>query len=997
MEPGLYPLSSPICLDLANECLRQGMQVIPLRPKTFAVLRCLVEHAGQLVPKAALFDAVWPATAVSDNVLMVCIGELRHALRDDLKTPLFIETVHRRGYRFIGTATPETGSPAEPRGRSLRQLAPRSVPRNPHDSAHNTVSLVGRERELEHLNGCLAEARRGRRQVVLVTGEAGLGKTTLVDTFLAGLRGQEVWCGRGQCLDQYGAGEAYLPVLEALRRLARQAGGQDLVTLLAQQAPTWLVHLPGLLSPTDLEALHRRVFGVTRERMLRELAEALDVLTAERPLIVVLEDLHWSDYATLDLIAALARRQESARLLLLGTYRPADVSLRDHPLHAVIHELVLHGQCMELPLTPLTEAAIEAHLAAQFPGGSLPAGLARAVYRWTDGNPLFMVAMVQEWLDRGCLHEDGGPVRLRVGLAELLAQVPETLRQTLEAQIDRLTPEERRVLEVASVAGVEFSAAAVAAGVEIDVVPMEERCAGVARGTPWLQTIGEQVWPDGTVAACYQFTHALYQEVAYRRVTAARRVQLHRRIGERLEAGYGTQTGLLAAELAVHFERGRDTRRAIMYRRQAADRALRRFAHADAIAHLTNALALLASLPETSERDRQELDLQAALGSALMAVQGFAAPDVSHAYARARELCRLVGETPQLFAVLVGLCIFYQERAELRTAHTLAEQLLHLAERRQDPVHLCWAHNALGVTLKFMGEFVQARAHLEQSMALYHPQTTLGAHVVFDPGVDSLCGLSEVLWVLGYPDQALQRAQEGLALARELSHPFSLAGALSVVARMQRRRGAQHAVQALEEASLALCREQGFTQGLAQEMVLHGWGLAKQGEAEAGIAQMHQGLEALRATGAETERPWLLTFLAMAYGHVGRADDGLALLAEALDTVQKTGKRLDESGLYRCTGELLLAQEGVRHTPKGIRPQVAGAAEASLLQALAVARGQQAKSLELRAAMSLSRLWQRQGKRDEAHQLLADIYSWFTEGFDTTDLQEAKALLDELS
>jgi predicted ATPase/DNA-binding winged helix-turn-helix (wHTH) protein len=580
------PLSPAIWLDLANECLRRGSQVTSLRPKTFTVLQCLVEHADQLVPKAALFDAVWPETAVSDNVLMVCIRELRRALHDDLKTPQFIQTVHRRGYRFIGTITPATEPQAEHQAKSLLYLAPKSNPLSTQHLALSAVSLVGREQELAHLHGWLTRARSGMRQVVLVTGEAGLGKTTLVDTFLAGLRDQEIWRGRGQCLEHHGGGEAYLPVLEALGRLGREPGGQELVTLLARQAPTCLVHLPGLLSPTDLEALQRRALGATRERMLRELAEALDVLSAERPLILVLEDLHWSDYAMLDLIASLARRQEPAQLLLLGTYRPADVSLRDHPLFAVTHELALHGQCAELPLSSLNEVAVEAYLAARFPGGPLPSGLARAVWRRTDGNPLFMVAMVQEWLDHGWLSADHGWLALREGHRELLAQVPETLQQMLETQLDRLSPEERRVLEVASIAGVEFSAAAVAARLESDVMQTEEHCIELARRTPWSEASGEQHWPDGTVAGCYQFAHALYQEVAYSRVAAACRVLLHRRMGGRIEAGYRTQTGLIAAELAVHFEQGCDYRRAIVDLRQAADNALRRYANTDAITHL---------------------------------------------------------------------------------------------------------------------------------------------------------------------------------------------------------------------------------------------------------------------------------------------------------------------------------------------------------------------------------------------------------------------------
>jgi DNA-binding winged helix-turn-helix (wHTH) protein/tetratricopeptide (TPR) repeat protein len=979
MLPESSRAAVPVQLDLANERLWCGTQVRVLRPKTFALLRYLVEHPDQLLTKHTLLEALWPETAVSEVVLSVCIRELRQALGDDAKTPHFIETVHRRGYRFIGHV------PLVPPS-ALHTAAPTPPP-----------LLVGREHALDALHRELATALTGVRQILFVTGEAGLGKTTLVDAFLTAVEGQgALWIGRGQCLDHYGAGEAYLPILEALEQLCQGPAGPDLVKILRHQAPTWVVQMPGLVSAAELEDLQRRVLGSTRERMLRELAEALTVLTAARPLVLVLEDLHWSDYATLDALAALARRREPARLLLLGTYRPPDALQRGHPLPTVMHELHLHGQCAELALPWLSEAAVDAYLAARFPDAQLPAGLARLVHQRTEGNPLFMVQVVEDWVRRGWLVQVGGRWTLRVGRAALAVAVPDGLRQMLEQHLDRLSPLEHQVLEAGSVAGITFSAAAVAAGLAREVIPVEACCARLARRRQWLEACGEQSWPDGTVAGAYRFTHALYQEVAYARLSAARRAQLHRRIGAREEVGYGPQARERAAVLAVHFARGRDPRRALRYLQDAADNALRRFAYPDAIAHLTDALALLTTLPETPERARHELAVQAALGPALMAIKGYAAPEVAQAYARARALCQRGGDTPQRFAVLLGLCIFYQERAALQTASMLAAQLLQLAQRLQDPVCLLWAHNALGITLKFMGELVDARAHLEASLRLYTPDLPRTYPVVFDPGVDSLCGLAELLSVQGYPDQAVQRSHEALALARRLAHPLSLAVALGCAARIHRRRGASQAAQALEEASLALGRAQGFAQGVAQETVWQGWDLVTRGRAEAGLVQMRQGIDALRATGAELERPWLLSALARAYGRTGRATEGLAVVAEALAIVDHTGKHLDESGLYRTKGELLLVQAGTSDQAYTIRPQVEAAAEACFEQALTIARRQQARALELQAAMSLARLWQRQGRRAEAHARLASVYGWFTEGFDTIDLQEATTLLAEL-
>ena len=962
----------PVRLDLANERLWYGDQARVLRPKTFALLRYLVAHPGQLLTKAALLEALWPETTVSEVVLAVCMRELRQALGDDAKTPRFIETVHRRGYRFIGhlpLVHPSTAHTAAPTPPPL---------------------LVGRARELDALHRGLATALTGVRQILFITGEAGLGKTTLLDAFLTTVAEQSpLWIGRGQCLDHYGAGEAYLPILEALERLCWRPGGLEIVEILRHQAPTWLMQMPGLLSPAELEGLQRRVSGTTQERMLRELAETLNVLTAARPLVLVLEDLHWSDYATLDALAALARRREPARLLLLGTYRPPDALQRGHPLQTVQHELHLHGQCGELALPLLSEAAMADYLAARLPDAQLPTELAHLVHQRTEGNPLFMVQVVEDWVRRGWLIQVDRHWTLRVGLAALAVTVPDGLQQMLEQHLDRLSPMEQQVLEVGSVAGATFSAAAVAAGLVHEVVQMEECCAGLARRRQWLEACGEHSWPDGTVAGAYRFTHALYQEVLYSRLTAARRAQLHRRIGEREEAGYGSQARERAAVLAMHFGRGRDHERALRYLQHAADNALHRSAYTDAITHLTNALALLATLPEIPDRAQRELDVQLALGPAFVAAKGMAAPEVEQTYARARTLCAQVGETPQLFPTLLGLCLFYQSRGVLPTARELGAQLLRLAQREAAPLHLLEAHGALGNILFFLGDYTEAWTHLEQGIALTDPTAERGLALHHDraPGVGRLAAASLTLWCLGYPAQAVRRSQEALALAQALAHPYSLALAQYYAAYLHQRRREALAVQAHAEALLTLATAQGFPLWVGLGTCWRGWALAMQGQSEAGLTQLRQGLAAVAATGQALSQPFGLILLAEAAGHTGQVEEGLRLLAETRTAFEASGRGDLLAEAYRLQGECLLRQA----VPD------AAHAETCFQQALAVARRQQAKSWELRAAMSLSRLWTRQGKRDEARELLAPIYSWFAEGFDTADLQEAKILLEELT
>jgi predicted ATPase len=620
-----------------------------------------------------------------------------------------------------------------------------------------------------------------------------------------------------------------------------------------------------------------------------------------------------------------------------------------------------------------------------------------------------VVNVVDYLVGRSLIVEAEGRWELKGKLREVEEGVPESLREMIERQFEGLSVEEQRVLEAGSVAGVEFSAAAVAAALEEEVFQIEERCQDLARRGQFVRRSGVSEWPDGTVVGRYSFIHALYQNVLYQRLGVARRLRLHQRIGEREEAAYGGRAGEIAAELAMHFERGRDYRRAVQYLEQAGKNAIQRSAHREAISHLSKGLELLKVLPDTPERAQQELTLQIALGTQLMATKGYGAPEVGKAYARARELCQHMGETPQLFPVLRGLWAFYSVRTELQTARELGEQLLRMAQSVQDPAFLLEAHLALGTTLFHLGEFASARAHLEQGIALYDLQQHCSHAFLYgqDPGVLCLSYAVWALWYLGCPDQALKRSHKALALAQELSHPFSLAFALHFAAVVCQLRREEQAARERAEAMTALSGEQGFALFLALGTIWRGRAMAEQGQREEGIAQMRQGLAAFGATGVELGQIYYFALLAEAYREVGQTEEGLTALAEALAVAQKTGERFYEAELYRLKGELTLAQSRVqglgsrvqakqKAKGKNQKAKIESEAEACFRQAIDIARRQSAKSLELRAVVSLSRLWQRQGKGEEARKMLEEIYSWFTEGFDTADLREAKALLQEM-
>jgi DNA-binding winged helix-turn-helix (wHTH) protein/tetratricopeptide (TPR) repeat protein len=1058
MKPKSASPPTPFRLDNTNQILWHGAQAIPLTPKAFTVLRYLMARPGQLVTKEELLNAAWPGIYVSDAALKVCIRRIRQALGDLSHPPQYIETVYWRGYRFIGSIelsessavrSPQSavrgpGSAANsqtPGVSSQYSLASSSqsggvLPQQlTTDSWQPATRVVGREAELAQLHGWLGKALQGERQVIFVTGEPGIGKTMIAEAFLARAAvDKSVWITRGQCIEHYGAGEPYLPMLDALERLCRTHGRERLIALLKQQAPMWLAQMPSLITPAERKKLRRDVQGASRERMLRTVAEVLETLTAETPLILALEDLHWSDYATLDLLSFLARRREAARLLLIGTYRPREIIVGGHPLKVIKHELQVHGQCAELPLGLLTAEDVAAYLLARFTVDVADQSpwreLARVVHQRTDGNPLFMVNVVDYLVTQGLLVPRDGGWHLQGSLGEMQIEVPASIQQMIETQIDRLSPEEQHVLEVASVAGVEFSAATVAAGLPAEVMEVEELCEGLARRAQFLRPRGVSEWPDGTVAAHYQFIHSLYQQVWYGRVTAGRRLHLHRRIGECEEAAYGPRAGEVAAELAVHFECGRDYGRAVHYRQRAAKNALRRCAYREATGHLDKGLELLKAVPDTPERLQQEISLQISLGLSLVATKGYAAPEVERSYTRALELCRRqVEATPQLAWALLGLQGFYYVRAELQTARALGEQVFALVQDLQDPGLLGIAHSVLGATLSSLGEPLLARTHLERGIALSDSQKHARYRAL------SLSFAARVLWTLGYPDQAWQRNQEALALARELAHPLTSVITSCVAALLHIAHGEVHAAQQRAEEAMALAVEQGFFHWEAQAIALRGWALAQQGRGEESVAQVRRGLDAYQETGARLAQPLLLGLLAETHRNTGRPQEGLSVAAEALAVARLTGQSSQEAWLCRLRGELLLQagvpspkskvkespesrqgktsqdQSGVRGPGSGVpnpqpltpntpplTPITHGEAEteACFLQALDLARRQGAKSLELRAALSLGRLWQRQGKKEEARRSLAEIYNWFTEGFDTPHLKDARALLQEL-
>jgi predicted ATPase len=563
------------------------------------------------------------------------------------------------------------------------------------------------------------------------------------------------------------------------------------------------------------------------------------------------------------------------------------------------------------------------------------------------------------------------------------------VRQLLVRRIEELAPEARQILEAASVVGEAFAMGAVAAGVQGAMEDVQAVCDALAAQHHFIEDTGMTAWPDGTCGGSYRFQHVLYQQVLYDGLGSTRREQLHRRIGARLEAGYGTQAGEIATQLAVHFERGGELQLAVHYWQQVADTAVRRNAHHEATSAINRGLTLLATLPDHAERRQAELTLRLTLGELLMAVQGIASSEAGEVYALAHTLCQQLGEPPELCRVLYGLYRSHVGQGRVRAAGEVSRQLLSLTKRQPAMGGLLEGHLAVGGAALFRGDFMAARAHLEQGRALANalPFPTLPLRGGFVAGVEPLVWLELDLWALGYADQAQQRSQEALARARQVEHFPSLWVAECFAAMLCQCRRDLASTRDYAQAAMALASAQGFGHRVELSRILLGWALVLQGDAAADVAHIRQGVERSHGLGPEVAYSYWLILLAESYAQVGQPEAGLSVLTEAKSVVATTEARWWEAEISRLQGDLLL------HLPSPDACQ----AEAFFHQALDLARRQQAKALELRAAMSLSQLWQRQGKGQEARQILAEVYGWFTEGFDTADLQTAKALLQGLS
>jgi len=876
------------------------------------------------------------------------------------------------------------------------------------------AELIGRDEELSRLEDALAQVLRGRGQMVSLVGEAGVGKSRLVAELKqaafpdTGVEPNPLWL-EGRCLD-LGTAPSYAPFVDILHALwswgAREADlrryerlTQFLAELVEQnylgqeRAGELAAFLGRLLflpiGPQREAELGSEDPGQTRTRTFLALCDLIHALCHRQPVVLVFEDLHWADSLSIDLISLLMEQLGAVPLLLLCAYRPA----REHPCWhlATIAAQKCPERYTEIRLRELTRDQSREMVSSLLASPSLSPPVRDLIMDQAQGNPFFIEEVIRATIDSGIVYQEEGIWRVRQEIASLT--VPTSVQSAILGRVDRLDQRLKHVLNAAAVIGRVFRLRVLAhtlgqaSELETDLWELEDQ-ALIYR---------ERLVPEIE----YSFKHVLTQETVYQGILSDRRSSLHRRVAKAIESLYSESLDEHYERLAHHYEEGGEVEQAIAYLFKAGQKARRSYANVEAIAHLTRGLALLETLPETAERDRRELDLQLALGVPLVHVRGHADPQVERAYSRAAELCAHLGDASQRLQAWVGLRRYHLLRGEFSRAHTLSNQLLSMAQEVGDPLHVSWAHLMQGEVLYYAGKFVEAMEHFTRALELCDSLPARAHVTLYGNDARVFCSIIGALatWQLGYPDRARAMSREALARAMTLAYPFSQVSALAFSARLDWLCRDARTTREKVEAMMPVSLERGFTLFTVWGKLLRGWALNQQrpepsqGQEAPDSREIDEGIAVWRESGAAMALPNSVAALVQALDRTGRVEQALRLVDEALDLVERNGERCWEAELYRLRGELMLKLQAAGTNPA---TQIQDA-ELCFRRAIVVAQRQNAKSWELRAATSLARLWHGQGKTRQARELLRGIYDWFTEGFDTLDLKDARTLLEAMA
>lgn len=969
-------------LDESDARLRRGGEPVPVPPRAFAVLCALARTPGQLVTKDALLDEVWGHRHVSDSVLKTTISELRAALGDDAKQPRYIETASRRGYRFIAR-TGQVASAASVAWRKQGQdlldrqapgKQPGTMPLSEARGIEGAAPFIGREAELAELRAAWVRAKAGERQLVWVTGEAGVGKSKLIDTFLSEL--EPGTATLGQCVEDFGTGEPYLPILEAVKELCRR--DPALVSGMRAVAPTWLVQMPWLVSAEDRARLYTDVGGAHQDRMVREMRELMDRFTVNRPLVFVLEDLHWSDQGTLRMMEHFARRPREVRILWIASFRLTQVVAEDHPLRALRQELRLHKLCREIPLDPFTESEVAGYLRGRIPQAEIPDAFIRRVHAHTDGLPLFVANVA----DHMIAQTGGNAWALREITQSSTGSlpVPDSLAGIIETQIARLPEETRGLLEAASVLGMEFRASHLAALLERDIDWVCDECDQLVRRQFWVRLAGVDELADGEIDPRYAFLHAIYKHVFYERGAASLRVQWHRRALRQLEAARAAGTPVPAVELASHGERGHQFGAALRYYGEAADYAVAHFAPHEALALAATGLKLLGRVADGPERMELELALVHRRGVAAAQLLGVGSREAIAAFERTLELCEALPPTPMRALLITGLGLTRYVCGDYAESQRLAERALAIGGEHDSDLVRVSAALLLGMIHAAKGEYAASIATLEAGIAACARITAIPPGIfVVDPRAALLANIAVPLMAVGRCDDARTCLTQAHARAKEVGQPTAQMLALWGDGMTNVR--AEEPMKVIECATVLsrVVAHSMLTQGDGPARWLRGWALSQAGKPIEGHKLIREGYEAHAKLGMYAGNTETLGYAAESLVLAEDWKYAERQVEEALELAQRIHEHVSTPYLLRLRARIAAGQ-GSHDRVRGI-----------LNEALTVARRQNAPFEELKCLYWMVKL-----KATDRHtkSALGQVYQQISQGRALAFMRLVKQELD---
>jgi len=953
-------------LDRSAYQLRRKGRPVRIERIPLDLLFLLAERPGQLVTREDMIKRIWGKDVFfdTDNSINAAVRKIRQVLHDGAETPRFVATVPTKGYRFVAPL------------RDIRSANQRGMPNvASHRGAENGVrrqpsTMVGRARELSELRAGLADAAAGRGSLLLISGEPGIGKTRLSAELASLAQTGAMEVRIGQCLDREES-VPYLPFVEILETCVDRASNpRELRKLVGDEGPE-LARLmprlgrllPDLAPPVDLPPRE------TRRHLFNSFCDFTARLVSEQPTLFIVEDLHWADDSTLSLLDHLVKRLSKLPLLIVGTFREAEVDLSPG-LAQTLEDLLRGHLASRIRLKTLLLDDV-AEMLTRLSGMSPPAKVVREIYDETGGNPFFVEELFLHLKEENRLYDSSGDFRSELNIGELDA--PRGVRMIVGRRLARLSDPTRKCMTTMAAIGRSFSFEVLQAASGTGADSLLESVAEAERAGLIFSSVNSG-------KARFEFSHELTRQAVLGSLSAALRERLHLQVAQAIEQVCCDVLEDHVSELAYHYGRSANVSKAVLYQRLAGAQAARRFAYGEAAAHLRSALEAIKSLPDSSQRSREELDLLVMLGPVVMALSGMGAPEARRVYQRARELCGMLDDDSQLFAVLWGLFATFTMNMELKEGQKIADELTSVAEQSNDDGQKLEAHHAQWNTRWLRGELRAALFDTERGIALYNRPahaalaSQFGGH---DAGACArFCG-GIMLWLLGYPDRGLTMMNEAISLARQLEHPVTLTYALHNSVMLSLLRGER------DRAAEQLDAMSALKAGVASGAIMRGWVAANPGEQE--IAVMRRALTA-RIYIDLSFQPYFIALTAEVCARLNRIDDALNLLSSAFDFVNRTDERWYEAELHRLMGELSMLTAGSDFS-----------GEEHFRRAIEVARKQTARSLELRASTSLARLLTKQGKRDEARVMLIEIYDWFTEGFDTADLKDAKALLEELN